>query len=93
MHLEPTLITRLHHIHIRAVQHALQSLNDQEGTIEATMPAKVIEFIKRWVAKEKMLIVGCVKQITALASEAGSRQPSLERSVSLSLTDDLYEQR
>ena len=34
-----------------------------EGVSSEGQPAKVIEFIKKWVAKEKVLINHCVKQL------------------------------
>lgn len=40
-----------------------------EGVPADQYPAKVIEFIKRWVAKEKVLITHCVKQIIEQAVE------------------------
>lgn len=32
-----------------------------EDSNKETYPAKVIEFIKKWVSKEKVLITNCVK--------------------------------
>ena len=34
-----------------------------EGVAAEQHPAKVIEFIKKWVAKEKVLISHCVKAL------------------------------
>jgi len=34
-----------------------------EGVTNDQLPPKVIEFIKKWVAKEKGLIAHCVKQM------------------------------
>ena len=54
------IISKLYQIQIKAVNHALNQL----GTFETEgQPAKVIEFIKKWVAKEKVLISHYVKQL------------------------------
>ena len=57
------LIQKLYQIHMKALSHALYhiQLNAGDPTIreEVTpenMPSKVVEFIKKWVAKEKVLI-------------------------------------
>ena len=54
------IISKLYQIQIKAVNFALQSLNMESISSEG-QPAKVIEFIKKWVAKEKVLINHCVK--------------------------------
>jgi len=54
------IISKLYQIQIKAVNVALSSLDMQSVTSDG-QPAKVIEFIKKWVAKEKVLINHCVK--------------------------------
>mgnify|MGYP000903878592 FL=1 len=56
------IVSKLYQIQIKAINHALQNLNIESSSAEQ-LPAKVIEFIKKWVAKEKVLISHCVKAL------------------------------
>ena len=56
------IVSKLYQIQIKAINHALQNLN-LDGATPDQLPAKVIEFIKKWVAKEKVLISHCVKAL------------------------------
>ena len=57
------LIQKLYQIHMKALSHALYhiQLNSADPSLrdEVTaenMPAKVVEFVKKWISKEKVLI-------------------------------------
>lgn len=43
--------------HVQAIKHALQHIRDHKAFSETEkLPQMVIDFIKKWVAKEKTLI-------------------------------------
>ena len=80
LQIQQILVSKLHQIQIKAVNHALQNLSNGDSNA-ASEPVKVIEFIKRWVAKEKTLVTNCIKQISTLGSEIVSNQTSIEHGI------------
>ena len=66
------IVSKLYQVQHKAVTFALGMLKGQQDSIEiaeSEQPAKVIEFIKKWVAKEKVLISHSVKQIVGANGE------------------------
>ena len=62
LELRKQIISKLYQIQIKAVNYALQNLNMEQAAADG-QPGKVIDFIKKWVAKEKMLIAHCVRTV------------------------------
>ena len=62
LELRKKIISKLYQIQIKAVNYALQNLNLEQSAADG-QPGKVIDFIKKWVAKEKMLIAHCVRTV------------------------------
>ena len=74
------LIQKLYQIHTKALSHALYHIqlsagdpSVKEDVSAENMPIKVVEFIKKWVAKEKVLINQLVQ-----SSELLEPDPELE---------------
>ena len=62
-----------------------------ENVIQDNQPVKVIEFIKKWVAKEKVLIAHCVKTLIGsgpIPSTLATGVSSIEKS-QIYLTKDI----